>query len=313
MAAVNQTSTISARQQASAPSVSIILAALAMAIAAPLLMQADALHRAAVNGTTVAWVEEGSGPAVVFVHGSGADLRTWGYQMTPVARASFRAIAYSRRFHHPNDPPAGDESYTAAQHASDLASFIDSLDDAGTAHVVASSSGGAVALLVARDRPALVRSLFLTEPALFALLPSGSPEAAQAAHLDGPRRLLAGGDVHGALHAFIDVIIGPGAWQKMPESARQMLSDNLPELRREAAMAPGDPPFGCADARRVVAPVRLVTGGSSPAFFKAINERLAECLPSVETVIVPGAAHAVHAQQPARFNELLVEFLMKRR
>ena len=46
---------------------------------------------------------------------------------------------------------------------------------------------------------------------------------------------------------------------------------------------------------------------------KAIDERLAGCLPSVDAVTVPGAAHAVHAQQPARFNELLVAFLTKHR
>ena len=95
----------------------LIVAALAAAVAGSRVALADVIRRATVNGTTLAWVQEGSGPPVVFVHGSGADLRTWGYQLPPVARASFRAIAYSRRYHHPNDPPAGDEPYTAAQHA----------------------------------------------------------------------------------------------------------------------------------------------------------------------------------------------------
>jgi hypothetical protein len=99
----------------------------------------------------------------------------------------------------------------------------------------------------------------------------------------------------------------------MPTSTREMLTDNLPELRREAEAPPGDPPFTCDDARAVKVPVLLLTGGSSRSFFKAINARLAECLPSVEPVTVPGASHAVHAQQPARFNELLVAFLTRHR
>lgn len=289
-----------------------VMAAIVAAAAVSPVARADAVRHAALNGTTLAWVEEGSGPPVVFVHGSGADLRTWGYQLTPVAQASFRAIAYSRRYHYPNDPPIADEAYTAAQHAGDLAAFIESLG-AGPAQLVASSSGGAIALLVARDRPHIVRSLFLTEPALLGLVPPGTPEAAQVAQLDTARRLLVSGDTGGALQAFVDVIIAPGAWQLMPASTRQMLTDNLPELRREAAMPHGDPPFECEDARHIEVPVLLVTGGSSPAFFKTIDERLAGCLPSVDTVTVPGAAHAVHAQQPARFNELLVAFLMKHR
>ena len=111
----------------------------------------------------------------------------------------------------------------------------------------------------------------------------------------------------------MDAVFGAGAYQFMPTSTRQMLTDNLPELRREAEAPAGDPPFTCDDAKAVKAPVLLLTGGSSRSFFKAIDERLAECLPFVEAVTVPGASHAVHAQQTARFNELLVGFLSRHR
>lgn len=292
----------------------VVFGVLGVGIVAPwLALGDDIVHRVQVPGAELAWVEQGSGTPVVFVHGSGADLRTWGYQMAPIAQASFRAIAYSRRFHHPNAPPTtADAAYTAALHADDLAAFITSLH-AGAVHIVAASSGGVVALLVARDRPALVRSMVLTEPAMFSLLPAGSPEAASAAPLETARALMAGGETDAALHAFVDAIIGPGAYQLVPASTRAMLNDNLPELRREAAASPGDPPFTCDDAKRVQAPVLLVTGGASPLFFKAIDERLAQCLRSVEAVTVPGAAHAVHAQQTARFNDLVVGFLQRHR
>jgi pimeloyl-ACP methyl ester carboxylesterase len=257
-------------------------------------------------------VEQGSGTPVLFVHGSGADLRTWGYQMAPVAQASFRAVAYSRRFHHPNAPPAEGDTYMAALHAADLAAFIESLH-AGPVHIVASSYGGVVALLAARDRPSLIRTLVLTEPAMLSLLRPGSRAAREAVALQSARSVVARGDPHTALRAFVDAVFGPGAYELMPASTREMLTDNLPELRREAEAPVGDPPFTCDDARAVGAPVLLLTGGSSPSFFKEIDERLAECLPSVEAVTVPGASHAVHAQQTARFNELLVTFLTRHR
>jgi pimeloyl-ACP methyl ester carboxylesterase len=271
---------------------------------------ADAVHRVALQGTELAWVEQGRGTPVVFVHGSGADLRTWGYQLGPVAQASFRAVAYSRRFHHPNAPPGPGEAYTASVHADDLVAFVGSLR-AGAVHIVASSYGGVVALLVASKHPQLVRSLVLTEAAMLSLLPPDSAAARQAAELESARRLMARGDAEAAIRAFVDLIMKPGAYRFMPASTREMLDDNLPELRLEAAAPAGDPPFSCEDAGRVAAPVLLLTGDSSPAFFKAISERLAECLPTVDAVTVPGAAHAVHAQQPARFNELVVEFLEK--
>ncbi len=289
-----------------------VIAAVAAGVAAVAAGPGN-LKRVTVEGTELAWVEQGSGTPVVFVHGSGADLRTWGYQMAPVAGASFRAVAYSRRFHHPNAPPAEGEAYTSALHAADLASFIESLH-AGAVHIVASSYGGVVALLAARDRPALIRTLVLTEPAMLSLLPPGSLAADEAAAaLQNARSLLARGDRDTALRAFVDAVFGAGAYQLMPTSTREMITDNLAELRREAQAPPGDPPFTCDDARAVRAPVLLLTGGSSRSFFKAIDDRLAECLPSVEAVTVPGASHAVHAQQTARFNELLTGFLTRHR
>jgi non-heme chloroperoxidase len=260
-----------------------------------------------VNGTSLAFVEQGSGVPVVFVHGSGADLRTWGYQMAPFG-AMFRAVAYSRRYHFPNRVPDGGPGYTAALHAQDLASFIGALH-AGPVHLVGSSYGGSVALLVARDRPDIVRSLVITEPALFSMLAPDSPEAAEVGRLADARDLLARGDTEGALQLFVDTIIGPGASMRIPPSTRAMLHDNLPALRREAAAPRDDPPFSCADAGRIRAPVLLLSGSASPAFFTAITAALARCLPTVERVTVAGAAHAVHAQQPSRFNDLSIAFL----
>ena len=117
------------------------------------------------------------GTVVVFVHGSGADMRTWGYQMAPVG-ASYRAIAYSRRFHHPNEAAEGGPPYTAAPRRRPR----------GLHRAVARRRGAPRRVVVrglspystARDCPDLVRSMVLTEPALFALLPSSAPERVTA-------------------------------------------------------------------------------------------------------------------------------------
>jgi pimeloyl-ACP methyl ester carboxylesterase len=294
------------------PSRSVGVASLALAaLAAAALAGAPdgrLTRTAAVDGAELAYVEEGRGEPVIFVHGTGADLRTWGYQMEPFGRR-FRAIAYSRRYHHPNAADANG-TYTGLVHASDLEAFIEKV--AGEpAHLVGSSYGGAVALLVARDRPDLVRSLVITEPALFALLPSDSPEAGQVRSLHAAGAMLLRGDTDAAIQAFVDTIIGPGASALMPASTRVMLRDNLPELRLEAAAPETDPAFTCADARRIHTPVLLLSGSGSPAFFLAVTRTLAACLPAVETVTVPGVAHAVHAQQPERFNELAIGFISR--
>lgn len=39
-----------------------------------------------VNGATLAYIEEGTGDPVVFVHGAISDLRTWQYQLSDIGR-----------------------------------------------------------------------------------------------------------------------------------------------------------------------------------------------------------------------------------
>jgi pimeloyl-ACP methyl ester carboxylesterase len=270
---------------------------------------ADA-RNASVNGARLAYVERGvGGTPLVLVHGSGADLRTWGYQLQFFGQTR-RTIAYSRRYHHPNAPPDPAAVYSAAQQADDLSAFISDVAS-GRADLVASSYGAVVALLVARDHPALVRRLVLVEPVVFSLLSVGSPEAREASALDTARRQLLDGEAESAMRTFLSALIAPGAFDLMPESTRAMIRDNVPELTAEARvpLVTMAPRYTCEDARRVTAPTLLIDGGASAAFLRAMTRAVAACLPSVEARTVPGAAHAVHAQQVQAFNALVVDFL----
>lgn len=264
----------------------------------------------AVEGASLAYVECGAGGTpLVLIHGSGADLRTWGYQLQFFGKTR-RTIAYSRRYHHPNTPPAQADEYSLAQHADDLAALIAAVGS-GRADLVASSYGAVVAMVVARDRPTLVRRLVLVEPVVFSLLIPGSAEAREAAMLETARRQLLDGQTEPAMRTFLSTLIGPGAFDVMPESTRAMLRDNLPELVAEARvpLVTTTPRYTCEDARRVTAPTLLIDGGSSASFLRAMTRAVGACLPRVEAHTVPAASHAVHAQQAQAFNELVRAFL----
>lgn len=285
------------------------VAVLAAASAAQYNPFADVRY-AEVAGARLAYVERGAGGTpVVLVHGSGADLRTWGYQLQHFGQTR-RTIAYSRRFHHPNAPPEVTSVYSAAQQAEDLATLIRGVAS-GRADLVASSYGAVVALLVARDHPAVVGRLVLVEPVTFSLLSPESADAREASALDTARRQLLEGNTETAMRTFLTVLIAPGAFDLMPESTRAMLRDNLPELTAEARapLVTMAPRYTCEDARRVTAPTLLVEGGASAAFLRAMTRAVGACLPRVELRTVPGASHAVHAQQAQAFNQLAQEFL----
>ncbi|HEV2216020.1 MAG TPA: hypothetical protein VGV88_00470, partial [Candidatus Dormibacteraeota bacterium] len=87
-----------------------------------------------VHSARLAYREQGTGQPVVFVHGSISDLTIWNPQL-PAVGASYRAIAYSRRYAWPNqDLPRG-EGDAMGPHVEDLLAFLRALE-AHPAHLV---------------------------------------------------------------------------------------------------------------------------------------------------------------------------------
>ena len=121
-----------------------------------------------LNGVRLDYVERGSGEPVVLVHGSAGDRRTWDCQLDALG-GRFRAIAYSRRYHWPNQPIAPGDDYSMPEHVADLRSFIRGLG-LSSAHLVGHSYGAFVCLLLAMSDPEAVRLLVLAEAPVFTLV-----------------------------------------------------------------------------------------------------------------------------------------------
>ena len=104
-----------------------------------------------VNGVTLKYVEKGNGQPIVFVHGSASDYRTWKDQLDEFS-ADYKVIAYSRRYHWPNEPIPDDGDYSMLEHVDDLQALIRSLGIAPV-HLVGHSYGAFVSLLLAVREP----------------------------------------------------------------------------------------------------------------------------------------------------------------
>lgn len=265
-----------------------------------------------VDGYEMAYFERGTGPPVVLVHGTLSDYRTWAGQ-TDAFSEHFRTIAVSLRRYYPERWDGKGDHASLRQHATDLAAFIAALHD-GPVHVVGHSRGGDVVLLMASVRPDLVRSVVLMDPApLLAMLPQTATAASEA---EKRRQFIAAavehldrGDIDGGLERFVDGVLAPGAWQKMPDRQKQAIRDNAYSIMTLATDA--REPFSCADAGRIAKPVLLVTGEKSPRPYGLMLEALEPCLESSETATIPGAAHAMHLANPAAFNAAVLRFLMQ--
>jgi pimeloyl-ACP methyl ester carboxylesterase len=140
---------------------------------------AAGVKTAELDGARLAYVERGQGQPVVFVHGSISDLTIWEPQLEPIG-ASYRAIAYSRRYAWPNeDLPSGAKDMMQP-HVGDLLAFLRAVD-AYPAHLMGNSWGAFVCLKAAMREPAAVRSLVLEEPPLVPLITGAPPSPSQIA------------------------------------------------------------------------------------------------------------------------------------
>jgi non-heme chloroperoxidase len=273
------------------------------------------IKTADVNGATLHYRECGEGEPLVFVHGGFGDLHTFNAQFEEFAEA-FRVIAYSRRFHPPNDPPQAGDTYSMQLHVDDLAALMRELK-AGPAHIVAHSYGGTVALAFALEHPELVRSLVLGEPPVPSLLERTAVgkalgESFNTRVIGASRTAFESGDSEEGVRRFLDGISAVPWFDRLPQSEREKYMEKAPEFRLEmltekAAYLPSLP---CETVRQLERPVLSVTGERSTAFSLLTSAELERCLEGESHVMVPEVGHGV-MENPAFYNEAVLAFLRR--
>ncbi|MCO5222142.1 MAG: alpha/beta hydrolase [Thermomicrobiales bacterium] len=266
-----------------------------------------------VGDSDLAYVSEGDGDAMVFVHGSVSDYRSWRDQISFFA-TSYRALSYSRRYHWPNAQPDPAATYGVAQHVADLSVLIEALDLAPV-RLVGSSYGAMAALTLTVMRPELVRTLVLGEPPLLPWLETAKGGAAlQDAFMTGAFRpahqAFERGEPETGVRTFINGVIGPGAFDRLSPPAREVMLDNAAAMRAETATPPElyFSSLSRDDVREMTTPALLVEGAQSPRMFGVITDELARVLPEAERVMIPATAHGMHSQNPAAYNKAFLAF-----
>ena len=258
---------------------------------------------------TLAYQDEGTGPAVLVLHG----FTGTGHSMEAVSgplRVQNRVIVPDLIGHGQSDAPDHVDPYRTQAVVSQLTALLDHLDVDEVA-IVGYSLGGRVALSLACAIPARISRLVL-------IASTGGIEDDSLRHQRraADEALADSLDAEG-IGAFVD------HWEALPIFAsQQALSPGVQADIRSTRL--GQRTHGLANSLRgigagsmphlwanlvpVSAPTMLIAGELDERYV-AFGRRLAAVLSNGRLRVIPGVGHAVHVEAPALCAEVIVDFL----
>jgi pimeloyl-ACP methyl ester carboxylesterase len=262
------------------------------------------MRTAPVGDVDLAYEVRGAGEPVLLVHGGVCADLFRGLLAEPRLATGRRLIHYHRVGYGGSGRIDGE--VTLRQQAAHCRALLRQLG-VDRAHVVGHSSGASIALQLALDHPAAVRSLALLETALLAVPTGEFAAVAMRHHRDGDRAAAVptwlGGVAGPHYRIALDRLL-PSAFDQAVADADTFFGQELPAVRRWS--------FGPEDAARVGQPVLAVLGAGSDEVSPAFGRRhdlLLRWLPAAESYVLPGATHLMPVQNPVGLAEALAHFL----
>ena len=243
-----------------------------------------------VAGRPAAWVEVGSGPPLVLVHGAGGSADLWQPQLDGLADVA-RVVAPDLPGH---GHARGRGKPSIAAYAEWLALLLGTLRG-GRAVVVGHSMGGAVAQALALAQPGRLAGLVLIGtgaklrvlPRLVDLL------------RDRPRE---------GQSLIRDLSFAPGTPRECGEVVDRVFREGAPLVTLGDYLA-CDRFDVRADLERIRLPTLVVAGAEDRLTPPKYGRFLADAIPGARLVEIPGAGHFPRLEQPRAVNAAIREFL----
>jgi pimeloyl-ACP methyl ester carboxylesterase len=270
------------------------------------------LRQANVGGSTVNYVDMGSGPALFFVHGLGAMWQCW-LENIPEFAKDHRVVAMDLPgFGRSQMPPW---EITIERYGRWLFDFADELG-IDTATVVGNSMGGFIGAEAAIKRPQRVERLCLVSAAIFwQEYRRARPLVAFAQATDAAAaRAVAGVTRASSMRPRLRHLALATAGFRYPHLlSREMQIELIKTARRTKGFVPaltalGDYPLR-EELPQIGAPTLVVWGAHDALVHVKHAHETSRLIPNSETVIFERTGHEAMIERPARFNRVLREFI----
>src|SRR5580693_6441625 len=248
------------------------------------------------DGAQVYYETHGTGPAVLFVHGSGGHHAAWWQQVAPLADDYTVITVDLRGFGNTR----WTEEHDARNFPGDIIAVLDAVAAGGgpsRAVLVGQSIGAAAALRAALNRPDRAAGVILAHSL-------GGLQHEELTALVKADRAVA------EKLPVLDRLLTPEFRESRPDLAflfRQMGTFNtakMQDLRNLNSDGPTAEELATAPF-----PLLLLAGEKDAVLSPATVRRAGELLPSARVEVVAGAPHSMYWETPHLFNDVVASFL----
>ncbi len=273
----------------------LVLTALPAAAAGGDVAAAQGGRFVEVRGARLFVETHGSGPPIVFLHGGLDHFATAFAAQRDVFAASHQVIGIDQRGH--GHSPDDARPFDYREMAEDTAAVIERLG-LGAVDVVGQSDGADIAMLLARDHPALVRRLVLA---------SGNLRAGLSADELAQRKTWSRQQIDARLHKMSESL--PARFQPQYVAATPEPPEHWWVLLRKSWQLWLTPVvIAPADLARIEAPALVIAGDHD---FVSIDETVEiwRALPHAQLLILPDTGHGTLQTRADLVNGVIAEFL----
>ncbi|HSE24738.1 MAG TPA: alpha/beta fold hydrolase [Pyrinomonadaceae bacterium] len=260
------------------------------------------MSNATIQDIQMAYTDEGSGPAVVFVHGYPFNRTLWTEQVSALAATHRVVVPDLRGF---GETDVGSSESTMNQLARDVKHLMDHLR-IEKAFIGGLSMGGYVTLAFYKEFRERVSGLLLANTRA-----EQDSEAAKASRQEQAEKALTEG-MAGIADSMLPKLLTPETVSKKPDLVkriRDMMLKTDPKGAAAALLGMAGRDDFTTELSKISVPVLIIAGEEDALIPKQHSQRMHQAITGSRLAVIDHAAHVVNLEQPDAFNHELLQFV----